>query len=472
MKFPEWLPDRDEFDNVGLETCLNVIPDTYYRPILDLVGAGTAMSDVAIGAFSLKDDAGASFNFAGDAAELYRLDLGNWVSINSGFLTNFDRVWSFTEYGTNCVATNFDDSIQVYDVETDSAFSTLGGSPPKAKYLGVVGDFLVLGNLSTGANTVKWSGINDLTEWTIGTSESGEQFMPEGGAVTAVVGGEYGLIFQERQITRMNYQGPPLNFSFDVIEHKLGTISSGSIVQQGIYAYYLSDSGFYRTDGTQSESISPEKIDSYFYAKYNEEFSYKVTSVADPVAKTITWSYVGLDSPNGLPNWLIIYNYQLGIWSEANIAHELLFTGLSSAVTLDGLDALYPNIDLMTSSLDSRIFKGGVSATLAMNLSHEYSSFTGAALAATLKTGEYELSEGQVTSLNEMWPLIDGTITVNVYTRNTFQETATSTGDIDVNVYGFAPFTEVGRYHSFEFKFTDWTRASGYKPKGVPVGGY
>tara|TARA_R110000772_G_C13310276_1_gene440184 strand:- start:26619 stop:28037 length:1419 start_codon:yes stop_codon:yes gene_type:complete len=472
MKFPEWLPDRDEFDNPGLETCLNVIPDTFYRPILDLVAIGTAMTDVCLGAFSMKDDSSVPFNFAGDDTELYRLDSGNWTSIDTGFTTGAENRWQFVEFGTNCVATNLDDVMQVYDVEVDSSFAALAGTPPKAKYIGIVKDFLVAGHLSTSSGTVQWSGINDITEWTAGTAESGSQVLPEGGAITAVAGGEYGLIFQEEHITRMDYQGPPLNFSFSKVEQHLGTLAAGSVIQRGIFTYFLAADGFYRTDGTQSQSISPEKVDAHFYSKYDPTLPYKVTATVNESDKTITWSYVGLDSIDTLPNWLIIFNWELGTWSEASVRCELMFEALSSGLTLDGLDTLYPDIDAMTTSLDSNIFKGGVKSTSAINLSHQLATFTGDPLEGTLKTGEYELSEGQVTSLNEMWPLIDGTITVNVYTRNTFQDTAAGTGAIDVNVYGFAPFTEVGRYHSFEFKFTDWTRASGYKPKGVPVGGY
>ena len=78
MKFPEWLPDRDDFENPGLTKCQNVIPDTYYRPMRSLVASGAAMDGTCLGAFSTKDDDGASYNFAGDATKLYERTGGDW----------------------------------------------------------------------------------------------------------------------------------------------------------------------------------------------------------------------------------------------------------------------------------------------------------------------------------------------------------------------------------------------------------
>jgi len=472
MKFPEWLPDRDNHENPGLVQFKNVLPDTYYKPINSLVPIGTAMAGTALGAFSMKDDDNNSINFAGDASDLYKIVLGDWTSTNTGFTTILDDRWNFIEFGSNCVATNSDGVIQVYDVEVDTAFSALSGTPPKGKYLAVVGDFLVVGNISTSANTVQWSGINDITEWTAGTAESDSQVIPEGGPITGIAGGEYGLVFQERQITRMTYTGPPLNFAFDVFEHTNGTRAQGSIVQEGIYTYYLSLSGFYRTDGTQSFSISPEKVNSYFYGKYDDTLPYKITSMVDPKEKTITWSYVGLDSTDTLPNWLIIYNWELQRWSEAEISHDLVFTCLSGELTLDALDTLYPDLDAMTTSLDSDFFKGGISSNCAISPTHQLATFTGASMQGVIETAEYEFYPGSKSILTEVWPLIDGDITVTVATRANYQDTTTSTGDISVNTLGFAPFTENGRYHSMIFTFDNWTKAAGFTHRAEDSGGY
>ena len=472
MKFPEWLPDRDEFENPGLVECLNVIGDTYYRPIYSLEPQGTGMTAYARGATSLKDQDSVSYTFGGDATKLYKYTAGNWVAINTGYATTVENVWNFAEFGTICVATNKDDVIQKLNAGTDTVFSALAGSPPKASRLAVVGDFLVCANVDSLSNKVQWSGINNIEQWTAGVEESGSQILPEGGAIRAVTSGEFGLIFQDRYITRMNYQGPPLNFSFDVIENNRGTIDGGSVVQNGIYTYFISHNGFYVTDGTQSQPISTEKVDSYFFSKLSLTFSYKITSVVDPVNKTITWSYVGLDSTDDKPNWLIIYNYETQRWSEASVQNEIIFNGFSNASTLEELDALYPDLDAMTISLDSRIFKGGAQSTYAVDINHKLATFTGPALPARIKTGEFPLSPGQKSVLTQVWPQIDGNITVTISSRANYQSTATPSGAIAVNSLGFAPFTNNGRYHSFQFDFDNWTKASGFEFNSEASGVY
>lgn len=472
MKFPEWLPDRDEFDNPGLTECLNVIPGTFYKPVGDLVATGTGMTAFARGGFGMEDDDGNAFNFGGDETDLYKYESAGWNSVNTGYATTDENIWEFTEFGEYCIATNFDNNIQAFQVGTDVAFSDLGGTPPKAKHLTVVKDFLVLANIEGHSNRIKWSGLNDITEWTDGVKESDFQELPEGGAIRAIVGGEYGLIFQDTRITRMTYQGPPLSFSFDVLETNRGAIASGAVIQFGVLTYYLSENGFYVTDGTQSFPISTEKVDAYFFAKYDETKPYKITSTANPVDKTITWSYVGTDSLDGNPNWLLIYNWELKRWSEVNISHQLLFNGLTNGISLDDLDALYPDLDAMTISLDSRIFKGGTLNTFAIDSTNKLATFSGDALDAKITTAEYEITPGKTSVLTQIWPLIDGTVTVKVHTRKNYQDTATSTGDITVNAEGFAPFTARGRYHKIEFNFSGWTKATGYQFRSGVSGGY
>ena len=472
MKFPEWLPDRDEFENPGLVECLNVIGDTYYRPIGTLTGAGTAMDDFARGAFSMKDEDGVAFNFTGDETKLYQLQAGDLVEINSGYATGAENVWNFAKFGPFCIATNRDDNIQKFDVSSDLLFSDLGGSPPKAKELAVVGDFLVLGNIEGAPNRIQWSGINDIEQWTSGVSESGSQDLPEGGTVLRITSGEFGLIFQENNITRMNYQGPPLNFSFDVVETGRGALTGGGVVQFGILTYYISQNGFYVTDGTQSFPISTDKVDAYFFNKLDETLPHKITAIATPAEKIISWSYVGKDSLDGLPNWLIIYNWELKRWSEASINTQIVFTTTSNGLTLEELDALHPDLDAMTTSLDSRIFKGGVSSAAAIDENNQLATFTGAPMAARIKTGEYEFVKGQKSVLTQVWPQIDGDITVTITKRANYQETAAPTGAIGVNSLGFAPFTENGRYHSFQFDFENWTSASGFEFRSETSGEY
>lgn len=472
MKFPEWLPDRDAFENPGLVECQNVLPDTFYRPIGSLAASGTAMTATATGAFATEDDSGEVFQFAGDATKLYKRVAGDWSSVNTGYTTTTENSWKFIRFGDLVIGTNRDDVIQKYDITADSVFSALAGSPPQAKHIGIVKNFIVLGNLSTGGNKIQWSGLDDATEWTSGVKESDSQVLPEGGQVMAVTTGEFGLVFQRDNIWRMEYQGPPVNFRLDLIEQGKGTIASGSVVQYGILTYFLDQNGFYVTNGSESTAIGNEKIDKYFFAKWDETLSYKMTSVVDPVNKMIFWSYVGSDSMDGNPNWLLIYNYQLSTWSEVELSHELLFTALSSGYTLEGLDAIYPNIDTMPISLDSRLLQGGALLLAAIDTDHKQATFTGAVLGGQIKTGEIELNILQKSLVTQVWPEIDGTVSVAVSSKYNFADSPVVSAAVATNASGFAPFTQMGAYHQFTFTCTDWTRATGFKMKAEVCGEY
>ena len=472
MKFKEYLPDLDEFENPGLVTCRNVIPGSTYQPMRHLVAQGAAMAETCLGAYSTKDDGGNSFNCAGTAQFLYKLNGNNWTQTNSGFSTGAESFWRFERFGDLIIGTNFDNPVQKYDLSSDTVFAPLAGSPPQAKHVAVVRDFLVLGNLNGAANKVQWSGNNDATEWTPGEKESDGQVIPEGGPVTGLMGGEYGLVFQESRITRMDYQGPPYNFSFDEIEKNVGCIASGSIIRFGVFTYYLSQNGFYVTDGTQSFPIGDEKIDKTFFKNFDEEKAYKMGAIIDPINKLVIWSVVGKDSPNGLPNWLYIYNWNTKRWADVEVGHQALFNSLTTGTTMEALDAEYPNLDLMNTSLDSRIFQGGASILSAIDLDNKLATFTGDVMEAVLKTGTFEINEMQVTLVSQVWPQMDGNVQVKVGSKMSHAVPMSYTGDITVNTIGFAPFMENGRFHNFEFTINDFTRASGFKLKQVSTGEY
>lgn len=484
MKFSEWLPDQDSFENPGLTEATNVLPASFYKPIRSLISQSSALSGPCIGAFSTKDSNGTSINIAGSETKLYTMQNGIWNDISrvGGYNTNGENKWAFIRFGDNILATNRSDDVQILNL-SNSNFADLSGNPPKAKHIAVVRDFVVLGNIDTGAsnegaNQVHWSGLNDVTEWTPGNNESDFQIFPEGGPITGMVGGEFGLIFQENQITRMEYQGPPLNFSFDVIETGIGALSSGSIVRIGIQTFYLSNNGFYMTDGNQSYPIGSEKVDKYFFSNLDENELHKISSAIDPINKMVIWSYVSKNSSLGIPDKLIIYNWDLKRWTEAHIEtnehslkHQLVYTSLSEDYTLSSLDA-FGTLNEIGTALDSRFWLGGSLILSAFSVDNKLSTFSGTVLPAAIKTGEFEINELEQSLITQIWPEIDGDIKIEINSRDSHQDDERSTSLVKVNSIGFAPFTEYGRYHSIEFNFENWSRASGFKIKSEAIGEY
>jgi hypothetical protein len=116
--------------------------------------------------------------------------------------------------------------LQVFDLSSDSAFSSSLGSPPQAAYITVVGRFLVLSGLLSTPYRIQWSGLNSFNaaaSWTSGTNSSDFQDFPDGGIVRGVAGGEFGTIFQDQAIRRMSYiPGSTLIFQIERVTQDMG----------------------------------------------------------------------------------------------------------------------------------------------------------------------------------------------------------------------------------------------------------
>lgn len=165
-----------------------------------------------------------------------------------------------------------------------TAFADLAGSPPTGATIARVRDHVVIGNLSTDPYSVQWGAIGDPETWpTPGTADArskqaGTQALPiELGKITKVVGGEkFGLIFQQRGITRMTYVGGSAVFEFDTFERRAGTGYADSdtadvvmiphpvVDTGGLFVWPNSISGLYVTDGYSIRKVSLGKFDSYF----------------------------------------------------------------------------------------------------------------------------------------------------------------------------------------------------------------
>ena len=98
-----------------------------------------------------------------------------------------------------------------------SAIQT-AGTVPTFRVSGVIRDFLVTGNQTSNQNRIQWSGINDITTWQSGTKQSDQQDLPgSGGEIVAITSGEYGYVFRQNQIIRMDYVGGATVFRLSVI---------------------------------------------------------------------------------------------------------------------------------------------------------------------------------------------------------------------------------------------------------------
>lgn len=442
----EWLPDQPSV--VGtIQDIESLVPVANgYAPFPTAVdysnGAVGNITNVFAGKFS-----GLTQLFAGDGSKLYKfnattLDLDN-VSKAAGY-SGADR-WYFAQFGNTILAVDNTHPIQAWTMGTSTVFADVAASAPTAKYMTIVRDFVVVANLDAGtnANKLQWSDINDETNWNSGAaSQSDYQIISDGGDITGITGGEFGIVLLEKAIVRMSYVGSPLFFQFDTISRGLGCITGGSVAQFAGITYFLSDDGFYSCDGKTITPIGNEKVDRFFFDDLNGSLIDTMSAASDPERKIILWNYPNVAGGRTL----LIYNWQIGRWSKVSTDVDYITYAATSGVTLEDLDS-YGTIDSLTTSLDDRLWVGG-QYFFAGARGDNIVTFTGANATANIVVGDTEFGYNSVLNLVRS-QVQDGSFNVSVASRRQLQDTVSFGTTVSASSEGRASVRSAGRYHRF-----------------------
>lgn len=461
IQFGEYTPDLPSYLNTGSTVAKNVIPSgTSYQAFQGPAIYSSAIDAAAKGAFRARTSDGSTYNFVGNETKLYSLLAAAWndVSDAGGYLTAGDDVWEFTQFGQDVIATNYGNTPQSFTMGTSSLFADLAGSPPKARHVATIRDFLVFGNTTdidgVIPNRVRWSAIGDPTDWTPSsvTQSDFQNLDGAGGWVQKIVGGEYGIVFQERAVWRMTYVGSPSVFQVDQVELGRGALAPGSVVKTGNLIYYLGEDGFYVLDGQSSTPIGTNRVDKTFFNDLDASYLYNIYSCADPVSKIIYWSYPGSGNMGGKANKILMYNYSPNAtkrWSIAEVDTECLFISAGEDSSLDDLDTISSSIDSLPFSLDARAYKGNTNILSGFDLSHRMVNFNGDPLDATIETGEFTLHENARSQVTLVRPVVDGsaTVTVQMGTRDKLSDSVSYDSVTTLNNAGDAPVRTNARFH-------------------------
>lgn len=457
----EWLPDLADLGNTAI-TAQNVIPWVgSYKSFPTPVVQSNALGARFQGGLFARDGAGNVYNFAGTSAKLYEQGPGSAsysdVSRTAGgaYGTNTQDWWEMVQWGNTVIATNGADAPQVITLG-GANFAALSGSPPKARHIAIVRDFVVLGDVDDGTarqNRVAWSAINDSTDWTpaAATQCDVQDLQGDGGWIQKVIGGEYGLVFQERAVWKMTYVGTPVIFQFDQIERNRGAYVPQSVIGWGNMVFFLAEDGFYVIiGGAQAVPIGAGKVDNTFLADLRTAYAYRIHAMVDPTNKTVMWAYPGSGSTDGTCNRIMVYNWAVKRWARiVDVTLEGFISWASTGYSLEGLDAISTSLDALTDSLDSRAYVGGSRTLSAFGTDHKLYTFTGAAMDATVDTGEAQLSPGMRSEVQWARPLVEGTAaSVALRTRNRQADTATYGTAVAQNDEGVCPHRSNARYHA------------------------
>ena len=455
IELGEWLPDQPVFNNPGCVNAQNTLPKAQsYGQLNSLSSFSGALTGACLGAFWMPDTSGNAHNFAGDSTKLYKYDgSGTWDDVTSGTYSTAVS-WKFEKYGDGrCIAVDIGQPVQYYDIGVTTKFQDLAGSPPQAKYVATVRDFLVLANIASNPNRVQWCGFNNSELWTPSLlTQSDFQDLPGRGAnITGTVPGAYGVIFQESSIWRMDYVGPPTVWRFDEVERGRGTRSPNSIVHYGTNVFYYDPSGFYHFDGTGSTPIGHERVDQWFNTNSGDYLT--IQGVIDRQNQLVLWGFKS-SAAKTYNDRLVIYSFATNRWSWGEVETQYMSERQAQQITLDGLDTPFPSgIDLQSIPMDTQAFNTNLNVQ-AFNGSNESCTFEGAALDANFETRELSMDE-HGTFTNSVRPLVDaGTVTVQFGGRGSQTVTSTYSNSVSLNRIGEASHRVNKRFQRFRFQVT------------------
>jgi hypothetical protein len=473
-----WTGWIDEFRlSVGVARWTAAFTPPVAPHLVSELARGMAIARTAGGLYKL---------YVGTPTKLLEWDGAGWQDVSrlSGgvYSLPLGDAWSFQQSGTNLVAVNVNVAPQVINVDgaAGTRFAALSGSPPQAVNAAQVGDFLVLSGISSNRRSIRWSAINDITGWTIGTNLSDEQVFPDGGFVQGVAGGEVGFVVQQASIRTMQFLpgDTAVIFSFSRIEDTKGCVSARGFVAVGQVLYFLAEDGFYSLGlGSGLQPIGAQKVNEWFIDHSDPERRDEVHCFAVPNQPRVAWAFHG-SAGAAIHDQMLVYDWQLQRWVYAGATAQTWAPMAlpNTLYTLDQVrDAIDENLDSGAPSLDAGAGLGGRQVLGAIDTNGLLSILDGAPMAATIETGWHHLSGGYRTFLSAVYPVIDASdVSVIVSQKETLSDTGDSNPAVMLEAgTGLADIRSSARLHKIRCAMPageTWTHAQAAQVEAQPDG--
>lgn len=351
-----WEPDLGDIRTNTIPVVSGVTPysngwiaSPQYLGSVKTYPAGYAPGE--IGGLYIHQDAATLSNaymYLGTNDDIYRTNVANVGDLTdaTGAATfsaySAESGWQFASFGNNVLATNGVDPIQIATTPTTnfvaSNQTTVPASyDPKCKYITVVRNHVLIGNISFAAapsaaipksaltgtsypTMVMWSATDNARRFgdPIATPDyllvgsDWQDFPDEHGPVTGLIGGESALIFKRSAIYRMD--GPP--WTFTNIVSGCGTIYPNSIVKAYEDVYFWGPGG---PTVLRSGSTTPELISSGRCKRFLIDSLYGDDYVTVAWNTNLCGAY---DSSNDLIIWSFGTGSTLGAFLVYNIKED------------------------------------------------------------------------------------------------------------------------------------------------------
>lgn len=465
VMFGPWLPDQPVLDLAGVLVAQNVTPQLEgYGPWPGAAVVSDALTSRCQGAFACKGSDGTVYNFAGDVAKLYKASatagLVTWGDVTraagGAYAVAANAFWEFTQFGDYVIACNGTDNPQKFILGTSSQFASLSGSAPVASHVATIRDFVVFGNLTGAPARVKWSAFNNAEDYNAApatTQSDYQDLIAEGQTIQRIIGGEYGVILTDRSLWTMRYVGSDVIWQFDEVEKDTGCHAPGSVAKSGENIFYLSPRGFMMWNGQQSIPIGAEKVDRYFLDDLDPAYRLRISAAIDPINKLYVVSYAG-PSNGGVNTKLMIYSWVADKWATAVYSHEYIWVSAGLGFTLDQITS---SLDALPYSLDDPYWQGGARTLSGFTTTipgvvaaHKMFTWNGAAMTATITTGDGQLNPDGRAFINTVAPVVtgySGSVGVTLSYRDNLSNKATALAAQNIDAFQRTRWRNQARYH-------------------------
>lgn len=382
IPFGEYRPDVSDYQASTENGILNVVPrGDGYGPFPSLSAISAALGAQCMGAFEATKTDGSVVIFAATSTQIFLFNNTTFawsnVSLGAGSYSALSagENWQFAQFNNLVIAVQGNAVPQVFDVSSSTAFANLAGSPPQARYITVIGRFVVLSGLLSNPNAVQWSGLNDVngaTSWTPGINSADIQTFPDGGFVRGVapIGFSGGAIFQDTIVRQMTYlPGDPRVFDLSVkMAEGLGLYGPYSLVRSGSTILFFSLKGFQKVDGGGLAPIGRERVDRTFLADLDVSSLGLFQGVADPRSSRVLWVYKSVNGQAGQFDKALLYDVVLDKFTPLRFSGEFLFSMGQPGITLEGYDAFLPGAMAVTGAANngSGLIRIAVASTAAL----------------------------------------------------------------------------------------------------------
>jgi hypothetical protein len=392
------------------------------------------------------------------------------ITANYAALPSSDQ-WQFAQFNNLIFAVQINVPPQQFDLTASAAFVNVAGSPPQARYVSIVGRFVVLTGLGSSVPyRIQWSGLNDVTNWTSGVGQSDFQDFPDGGIVRGVAGSEFSaIVFQDTALRRMTYVGGTLIFQFERISESKGLFAPYSLIHGGDRVFYIGNDGFQViAPGGYPQQIGKERVDRTFFGDVDPSQLRLIIGTSDPKTTRVYWVYKPQSGVANMWSKALVYDYALDKWTPViSWTGEYIATMATPGLTLENLDSINASIDALPFSLDN-VSTGSLAAPAMFDASHQLNFFQGANLEATLDTSEQGMDGAQRIRVRNFRPATDAkTVFGSIGARENLQQNPTYLDEQAVTGIGIIPLNVSTRFARGRVRIpagTAWTFIQGIEP--------